>query len=212
MVYATRPWPGWRFYLLTVVALGVGFALGMLDPSHNPAYGGAGALGMATVWFGLALSGLVERHRVHDNAVVLGATLPGMKPYVVPIDSIRPDTLTVHHRANLINRRLHQNGQPPMRMAFYSTRAVSFIGLNYEAAQPAASHATRIGRRTAELLLAGDRTNAPISRWVCGVRNPRGLVEALEQVLVAHGAVQPGLAARVVAAPVVEPSGEPARG
>lgn len=151
LLYATRPWPTWPFYLLTVVVLGIGFGLGMLDPSHDPAYGVAGALGMAVVWFGLALSGLLDKHRVHEAAVVLGATLPGMKPYVVPVDSIRPDSLTVHHRANLINRRLHQNAQPSMRMAFYSTRAVSFTGLHHEAAQPDASQTTRIGRRAAEI-------------------------------------------------------------
>lgn len=206
-LFATRPWPSLGFYLVTLGVLAAGFGLGMLAPERNPWYGVAGLIGIGVFWLAFTMAGLVERHRVHEDAVVLGATLPGFRPYVIPLTSINPTSVTVHRRANLINRRLHQNGQPNMRMAFYSTTAVSFTGLHFEAARPGVSAITAIGRRATSMLLAGDLRNVPNSRWVLGVRDPRPLLEALEAALVEAGQSQPGLATHALDNEVVEPSG-----
>jgi len=206
-IFATRPWPGPGYALLTLVVLAAGFGLGMADPSHDPRRGLAGMAGIGIFWVAFGLSGLVEQHRVHENAVLLGATLPGFQPYVVSLESINPASITVHRRANLINRRLHQNGQPNMRMAPYSTTAVSFTGMHYEAARPQISSATAVGRRALAMLQAGDLRNLPNSQWVLGVRNPKPLLDALETALVRAGRAQPGLAARALENQVVEPSG-----
>ncbi len=159
----------------------------------------------------LAGSGWLEKHRLYERALVLGPTWPGARPYVIPADTIDPGSVTVHLRANRINQRLHQNGQPSMRMAVYSTRAVSLVGLHYDAAGPRPRSGSRSLRAASALLGQQPLQAGRTCRWVLGVKDPAPLVSALMTVLEPMGRAGPREAEQVIATPVEEPSGQPVR-
>lgn len=210
LLYAVRPTPG---PLPVAVMVGVVLAIGgftYLTNDHSLLLGGLAVLIPAAMIAAGALGGFLEQHRVYEHAVLLGPTWPRNNPYVIPVSTIDPETLTVHYRANLIARRLQSQGLPTMRMAVYSTRAVSFVGLSYEQAHPTSNPAElkRYGAVRAifsgKLMPRGDR-----SLWALGVRRPEPLLAALEQAFAASGQPAPGVAARAAANPIVEPSGRP---
>lgn len=191
------------------------FALGAfvwLTNDHSWGLAAAGMIGGGVAVTAICLGGFVEKHRVHEHALLLGPTWPGADPYVVPLASVDPDSITSHVRANQMPKRLHNNGLPTMRCAIYTTRAVSLVGLSYEAALAGRNPAKSRGHQAMGAALYG-RAEMPreaASRWVLGVRRPKPLLDALEAALAADGRPQPGLAARVNDRPVVEPSGLPA--
>jgi hypothetical protein len=210
LIYSVRPTPGVRAVTVVAALLLVIGAFVWLTNDHSWWLAAAGVVGAGIAVTAICLAGFVEKHRVHEHVLLLGPTWPGATPYVVPLASVDPDTVTSHLRANHIPKRLNNNGLPTMRCAIYTTRAVSLVGLSYEAAlagrNPADSHAHQV--------MGGlyGRTEMPreaASRWVLGVRRPRPLLDALETAFAADGRPQPGLAARVDALPVVEPSGRP---
>ncbi len=186
-------------------------ALGALAPPRT--WWTAAIAGGAYLVFlaALAGSGWLERHRVYERALVLGPTWPGARPYVIPVETINPASTTVHLRANRINQRLHQNGQPTMRTAVYSTRAVSLVGLHYDAAGPRARSGSRSLRVASALLGQQPLETGGTCRWVLGVKDPAPLVGALMTVLEPTGRGGPQAADQVLAAPIEEPGGQPVR-
>lgn len=106
-----------------------------------------------------------------------------------------------------------------MRMAVYSTRAVSFIGRSWEASNdaldptnPAASTLKRTALEMRQATVGrGPLPAGDTCLWALGIRDPKPLLQALEQAFRADGRPQPGLAARALAHPVIEPSGQPTR-
>lgn len=180
-----------------------------------------GTLGAGAVLLAACLSGFLELHRVHEHAVVLGLSWPRRSPpYIVPLASIDPHSVTVHHRANMIARRLGTGGSPTMRMAVYSTRAVSFEGRSWAESSPVFDSADPRSalrrRRMLELRQSafgkGPLPGGATSVWALGVRDPEPLLRALEVAFERDGRPQPGLADRALAHPVVEPSGQPLGG
>lgn len=210
LLYAVRPMPRWPAVLVVAVVLLLigGFVWLTNDHSWWLALAGAAGAGIAVI--AICLAGFAEKHRVHEHALLLGPTWPRAQPYVVPLASIDPDTVTSHLRANQLPKRLHNNGLPTMRCAIYTTRAVSLVGLSYEAALGERNPADSRGHQAVGHFFGrNDMPREAASRWVLGVRRARPLLDALEVALAADGRPQPGLAARVDARPVVEPSGEP---
>lgn len=210
LIYAVRPTPG---VLATAVTLGFIVLVGVfvyLTNERSLLYALTGVVSISALIALLAASGLCEQHRVYEHAVVVGLTWPRNRPYVIPISTIDPATVTVHRRANMIARRLNSGGLPTMRMAVYSTRAVSFVGLTYQKAHPTSNPADQTRRQllqaavTGTLMPRGDR-----SLWALGVRRPQPLLDALEAAFAADGQPAPGLAAHAAANPVIEPSGLP---
>lgn len=220
LLYAVRPLPRPLPVVLAsafVIAIG---AFVWLTNGHSLILTLCAMAGSFAVVVLVAGSGLLEHHRVYEHAVVLGLSWPRRSsPYVVPLASVDPASLTVHYRANLIARRLGTGGSPTMRMAVYSTRAVSFLGRSWEEANDAldpANPAASTLRRTALEMRQATFGRGPLPAgdsclWALGVRDPKPLLEALERAFGADGRPQPGLASRALAHPVVEPSGRPTR-
>ena len=211
LLYAVRPTPRWNALLvLAAILLAAGGLVWLTDRSVWSAVAGFTGAGLALS--AICLGGFVDKHRVHEHAVLLGPTWPGTQPYVVPLSTIDPSTITFHLRARQLPRRLHNNGLPTMRCAIYTTWAVSFIGLSYEAARGDRNPAVSAAHQRAGLFYGrGEMPTEAASRWVLGIRRPRPLLDALEAALAADGRPQPGLAAFVETHPVTEPSGQPAR-
>lgn len=210
LIYAVRPMPGpvASAVLISIVAAPGAFTY--LTNEHSLLYASAAVLsGSALVGAGL-VAGLLEQHRVYERAVAVGLTWPRNRPYVIPMSTIDPDTVTVHQRANMIARRLHSQGLPTMRMAIFSTRAVSFVGLSYEQAHPTANPAKLMRYQLLQAIFGGTpMPRGDRSRWALGVRRPEPLLEALEKAFAAAGRPAPGVAARAAANPIIEPSGRP---
>lgn len=213
LIYAVRPTPG---VFATVIMVGLVSILGTfvyLTNEHSLLYAFAGMAGSAAVVAPLVVVGLCEQHRVHEHAVVVGLTWPRNRPYVIPLSTVDPATVTVHHRANLISRRIKSSGLPTMRMAVYSTRAVSFVGLTYEKAHPTSNPAEQPRYQLLAAAVSGTlMPRGDQSLWVLGVRRTRPLLGALEAAFAADGRPAPGMAAHAAAHPVLEPSGRPASG
>ncbi|MDQ3484158.1 MAG: hypothetical protein M3445_01895 [Actinomycetota bacterium] len=211
LIYAVRPTPGLLATAITLAIVVVVGAFVYLTNERSLLYASTGMASISALIAVLAASGLCEQHRVYEHAVVVGFTWPRNRPYVIPISTIDPTTVTVHRRANMIARRLKSGGLPTMRMAVYSTRAVSFVGLTYQKAHPTSNPAEQHRRQllqaavTGTLMPRGDR-----SLWALGVRRPRPLLDALEAAFTADGRPAPGVAAHAAANPVIEPSGQPA--
>ena len=142
-LFAVRPRPGWGFLVVVVVTTALGYGLAYLAPERSPVLAITGAVGVLLVHLGVGGSGLLEKHRVCEHALVLGPTWPGATPYVVPLSSIDPQSIRLHHRANFLGRRLGGPGARNIRMAVYSTKAVTFTGLHYELAHDRLRRARR---------------------------------------------------------------------
>ena len=135
--FAVRPIPGPRFLgivLLSTIAAAV-LGLSVLDGGVSGAVGGA--VGLLIVHGAVIGSGLIEQHRVHDRGLQLGPTFAGTTPFVIPWSTVDPSSLQVHRRANLVGGRYGPNGlSSNLRMAAYSTSAVSVTGLLPQLASP----------------------------------------------------------------------------
>jgi hypothetical protein len=210
LIHAVRPLPG---VVPVLIGLAVIVAIDALIffPNGRTWVGVAfGTAGSGVVILAAAGSGLLEQHRVYEHAIVLGLTWPrSSTPYVIPLSTIDPDSVTVHQRANLISRRLGAGGSPTLRMAVYSTRAVSFVGRSWQDAAPAGETKRRLLGLRQAAFGRGPLPSGSTSLWVLGVLHPEPLLDALEQAFAASGRPHPGLAAAALAAPVVEPSGQP---
>jgi hypothetical protein len=204
-VYAERPLPSPRAVAVVLLGLAAFDTLltALLGSAAGAAASTAGAALVIALLFG---AGMLEQHRVHQRAVLLGPTLPWAVPYVVPLVTIDPASVRLHHRANFIGRRLQQQGTPNLRMVPYLTVAVSFKGLD-----PLAAHPRRRRRAPTvftEPLLHHDNTpHTPVvtQRWVLATRHPDRLLRALEQALTDAGVPGvTGLAERELRNPLVE--------
>lgn len=218
LVYSVRPLPRATPVLIAVAVVVVMDAAIYLGGDSSLMLVGFGTLGALLVMVPAVYSGYLELHRVYEHAVVVGLSWPRTSPpYVIALSSIDPSSVTVHVRANMIARRLQTQGSPTMRMAIYSTRAVSFIGRSWQtsnaALDPSSPSAQPAKRRLLELRQAAFTSSplpaGPTSLWALGVRDPQPLLEALEAAFAADGRPQPGLAQRALLNPVIEPSGEP---
>jgi hypothetical protein len=204
-VFAQRPLPSVWAVAIAVLLLLAFYAVvaALLDSAGGAATATGGAALVVVLLFA---SGMIEKHRVCERALLHGPTLPRSVPYVVPVTTIDPGSVRLHHRANFITRRLRQQGTANLRMAPYATKAVSFRGLD-----PLAAHPRRRQRAPAvfaEPLLRYE--NAPVTpvvteRWVLATHRPDLLLRAIEQVLVDAGIPgSRGLADRELRNPVVE--------
>jgi hypothetical protein len=210
LVYAVRPLPRVLPVLIGLAVVVAIDALIFFPNGHTWVGVLFGTVGAGVVLLAAAGSGLLEKHRVYEHAIVVGLTWPrSSTPYVIPLSTIDPTSVTVHLRANLIARRLGTGGSPTMRMAVYSTRAVSFVGRSWQEAAPAGGTKRRLLGLRQSAFGRGPLPSGPTSLWVLGVRSPEPLLRALEQVFAASGRPQPALTERALAHPVVEPSGLP---
>ncbi|HEY7043558.1 MAG TPA: hypothetical protein VH419_07820 [Nocardioidaceae bacterium] len=209
LLYAVRPLPTARAWLVMLAPAVVFAVLGWFAPPQT--WWTAAVPAAAYLLFIAALGGAgwIDKHRVYERGVVLGPTWPGATPYVVPLDTIDPTSVTVHHHANRINQRIHQNGQPTMRMAVYSTRAVSFAGLHYDEAGGRTRSDSKAFRAASTLLGQQPMSGGRTCRWVLGVKDPAPLVAAIMQSFEATGRVAPGAARDVLSTAIEEPSGQP---
>lgn len=202
--YSQRQWPTLGAALVLLGVLLLLTALGAVGGGATGAL--AGLFGGAAVLLALAGSGLVERHRVYDRALVLGPTWPGATPYVVPLESIDLATVRLWSRANLYTRSQPTPTASARRNAIYTTMAITFDGL----APVAANAKTRpramdiVARVTgAGATEAGGR---PTDTWFLGTRSPEPLLRAVEAALSDLGHAEAlGLADRVLAAHTVCP-------
>ncbi len=218
LIYAVRPLPR---ALPIVLALGVVLLLDLfifITNGHSLVAVAFGTVGALAVIMAASLGGFLELHRVYEHAVVVGLSWPrGRPPYIIPMSTVDPQTVTVHHRANMIGRRLGTGGSPTMRMAWYSTRAVSFVGRSWDlsnvALDPGNLGANPRKRGMLETRQAafgrGSLPSGHTNLWALGVRDPQPLLRAIERALAADGRPQPGLTERALRHPVVEPSGKP---
>jgi hypothetical protein len=218
LIYAVRPLPR---PLPIVLALGFVLLIDVfifVTNGHSLVFVAWGTAGALLVIGAAALGGFLELHRLYEHGVVVGLSWPrGRPPYVIPLSSVDPASVTVHHRANMLARRLGTGGSPTMRMAWYSTRAVSFVGRSWElsnaALDPDSPVANPRKRRMLETRQAafgrGPMPSGDTSLWALGVRDPEPLLQALERAFAADGHPQSGLAERALRHPVVEPSGRP---
>lgn len=161
----------------------------------------------------LYLSGWMNRTKVYDRAVVLDTTWPGGSPYVIPLETVDVDRIRYHRRANFIGRRLGQGGRH-IRMGPYASRAVTFDGLSPRLAlrngrdvTEARAQVVRPGSRS---LPVEDGLVLELQTWAVATGTPEPLLRALEAALVDSGRPEAaGLAARLLADPVVERWREP---
>lgn len=213
LLYAVRPTPGPGAVAVMGGVVLIIAAFTFVTNGNSVPLGTIGGLIPAALIAAVAVGGFSEQHRVHEYAVLVGPTWPRNRPYVIPISTIEPESVTVHQRANLINRRLHSQGVPTIRLAIYSTEAVSFVGLSYEKAHPTVNPAELRRYGVVRAVFSGQlMPHEDRSLWALGVRRPEPLLQALEAAFAADGRPAPGLAARAAASPLVEPSGRPATG
>lgn len=218
LVYSVRPLPRTLPVAIAVAVVAAIDLFAYLTNGHSVAAPIFCTLGAVIVMGAAAVSGYLECHRVYEHAIVVGLSWPrSSPPYVIPLSTIDPSSVTVHYRANMIARRLATQGSPTMRMAIYSTRAVSFIGRSWDTSNatldPTSPMAQPAKRRRLELRQAAvSRRQLPrgsTSLWALGVRDPAPLARAMQAAFEADGRPQPGLAQRALHNPVIEPSGEP---
>lgn len=218
LIYSVRPMPRTAPVLLGVAFLVACGAFVFFTNHHSILLTLAGVAGGLVVILAAAASGVLEIHRVYEHAIVVGLSWPRRSPpYIIPLSSIDPASVTVHYRANMIARRLGTGGSPTMRMAIYSTCAVSFVGLSWETANSAldpTNPGARPLKRTALEMRQAAFGRGPLpagstSLWALGVRDPAPLLQAIERAFDADDRPQPGLTERALAHPIVEPSGKP---
>jgi hypothetical protein len=204
--FAVRPSPGWGFLVVVVVTTALGYGLAYLAPERSPVLAIAGAIGVLLVHLGVAGAGLLEKHRVCEHALVLGPTWPGATPYVVPLTSIDPTSIRLHHRANFLGRRLGGPGARNIRMAVFCTKAVTFTGLHYELAHDRLHRSSPLAVEAHRRPMY-DNVPAPPTpsiTWALGVRDPQPILRAIEQALVDARQPAAGVSERQLSNPVVE--------
>ena len=154
-----------------------------------------------------ALVGLhaLEVYRVHDHALVVGMQGRRMIPFVVPWETVDPELVRLHTRANFVARRIGVNTRRNVRQPPWSRTAVSVVGLGPDYASPRLRAAKLpLVRRQ---LASGQQPlmPLPLAPWYLGTRKPEPLLRALEAALVEAGQKGAhGLADRCLAAPVRE--------
>lgn len=195
--FAVRPKPG-PYYLLmaalTTLASGAGCYF-------LPADGGwvlavAGASGLLLVHLLVIGAGMLEQHRVHDHALIVGPVWRSSfrpRSYIIPWETVDPASLLAHRRANFIGDTYGPTGlSSNLRMAVFSTGAVSFVGLNAALAKGRGMPSVPSGNSMAA------------HRWVLGLREPEPLMRAVEHALLDAGLDAHGAADRALAHPVTE--------
>ena len=212
--YSARQWPTPRAGLVLLLLL-LGLPLLVLLAGGPTALWGT--LGGDLFLLLLAGSGLLERCRIYDRALVVGPTWPGAVPYVIPLETIDPAHVRLWHRANLLARSQPDASLWTRRAAIYTS-----IGITFEGLSPAAAHARRRDAAVARLGLRPSQTRydpvaehgfpgpgqrgLPTSNWLLGTSRPEPLLRALEAALVSSGRVDArGLADRELRDPAVAP-------
>lgn len=116
--FAVRPIPGPRFLGGVLLSATVTVVICLFVPSGGLYVAVGGAVGLLIVHGGVIGSGLIEQHRVHDRGLLLGPTVAGTTPFVIPWSTVDPLSLQVHRRANLVGGRYGPNGlSSNLRMA-----------------------------------------------------------------------------------------------
>jgi hypothetical protein len=207
-LYSVRPKPGPIAWLVFLGLLGIAFLLGWLAPDSGLAGGVAALIGGIVILVPLFGVGMLEKHRVCENALVLGLTpWPGGQPYVIPWSTVPPDSMLLHDPATRGGSgAAGQSGARGTRMAIFSRKAVSVVGLHHDLAHPRRRERSvfaraLLARVTPEELAA----RPPLVNWAMGVRNPEPLLRAIEGALTKHYPAAVGAADHALAHPVHGP-------
>jgi hypothetical protein len=211
--YATRPTAGPLAWLVLIALIGAAAALGYVVPGGGIGGAIAAGIGAGVVLGGLYATGHLDRHRVCDNALVLGLTpWPGGQPYIIPWSAVDPHSLTLHRPANRPGRPAAEMGSRGARLAAYSTQAVSLLGLHPDLAHPTRRHRTRFARELLATRTPQQIANDPPKiRWVMGTRHPEPLLRAIEEALTRRRDDAAGIADRALAQPVAGGHPQPGR-
>jgi hypothetical protein len=204
VLYSTRPTAGPLAWLMLLTLLAGAAVIGAVVPGGGPGGAIAAALGATAILGTMFVGGPLDHHRVCENALVLGMNpWPGGQPYIIPWSTVDPNSLTLHRPANRMGRPAGEVGARGTRMAVYSTRAVSLLGLHPDLAHPTRRNRTQLARN-----LLATRTpqqiadEPPLIRWVMGTRHPEPLLRAIEDVLTRHRDDANGIADRALAHPM----------
>ncbi|MDX6250110.1 MAG: hypothetical protein QOF10_3470, partial [Kribbellaceae bacterium] len=135
-LYSVRPKPGPIAWLVFVGLLASAFLLDWVAPDSGLIGGFAALAGALVIGAPLFGVGMLDKHRVCENALVLGLTpWPGGQPDVIPWSTVPADSLLVHDPATGAGTP-GQNGARGTRMAVFSRKAVSLVGLHHDLAHP----------------------------------------------------------------------------
>jgi hypothetical protein len=205
VLYATRPTAGPLAWLVLVALLTGAAVVGAVTPEGGLGSAIGTTLGATTILGGLFALGRLDHHRVCEHALVLGLNpWPGGQPYVIPWTAVDPHSLALHRPANRPGRPAAEMGSRGARMAVYSTRAVSVLGLHPDLAHPKRRHSPlslareMLGTRTPQQLA----DDPPMIRWVMGTRHPEPLLRAIEDALSRHRDDAAGIADAALAEPM----------
>jgi len=204
VVYSTRSVPGPRAVLLVAVLVVAVWTVLLFVPESGPMQATVATSFLLVFLLLLFGAGMLDHHRVCENALVLGlAPWPGGQAYVIPWSTVSPDSLTLHKPLNRPGRPAAETGSRGARTAVYSTRGVSLAGLHADLAHPR----RRVRSATARELLRMTtpeqlEQNPPRIRWVMGARDPERLLRAIESAMVRHRPEAEGSAERAIAHPV----------
>jgi hypothetical protein len=189
------------------------FLLGLAAPEPG-LWAGFLALAVGGPYVGMILfSGYLEKHRVCEHALVLGLTpWPRSRPFVIPWSTIAPESLVLHDPSLKLGvdttTVLHPRAA---RLATYSRRSVSLVGLHPDLAHPRRRRWSPIAER---FRAAPDGALPPefLVRWAMAVRDPEPLLRAIEAAMVASGADARGIAQHALDHPVHGPRAPEAQG
>ncbi|HEY0474122.1 MAG TPA: hypothetical protein VGD34_20775 [Kribbella sp.] len=207
-LYSVRPKPGPIAWLVFVGLLALAFLMGWLAPASGLVGGFAALAGAVVILVPLFGVGMLEKHRVCENALVLGLTpWPGGEPYVIPWSTVPPDSLLLHDPATRAGAgAAGQSGARGTRMAIFSRKAVSLVGLHHDLAHPRRRQTTEFARQVLARVTPEELAlRPPLVSWAMGVRKPEPLLRAIEAALVRFRPEAAGSADHALAHPVHGP-------
>jgi hypothetical protein len=208
-LYSVRPKPGSIALLAFVGLLVIAFLLGWVAPDSGLIGGFAALAGAVVILVPLFGVGMLDKHRVCENALVLGLTpWPGGQPYVIPWSTVPADSLLVHDPATKAGTP-GQNGARGTRMAVFSRKAVSLVGLHHDLAHPGRRQTSDFARQILARVTPEELAlRPPLVPWTMGVRRPEPLLRAIEAALVRVRPEAVGAADHALAHPVHGPRPE----
>ena len=207
-LYSVRSKPGRIAWLVFAGLLVVSFLMGWLAPDSGIVGAFAALIGGFLIMGSLFLSGLLDKHRVCENALVLGLTpWPGGQPYVIPWSTVPVDSLLLHDPANKVGSEgAGRNGARGTRMAVYSRKAVSVVGLHHDLAHPRRRQTSGFARQLLARVTPEELAQRPpLVNWAMGVRDPEPLLRAIEAAMARHDPRAAGIADHALAHPVHGP-------
>ncbi|HEY0693605.1 MAG TPA: hypothetical protein VGD71_31760 [Kribbella sp.] len=207
-LYSVRPKPGPVAWVVFVGLLVLVFLAGWVAPDSGLIGGIAALIGGLVILTPLLAVGMLEKHRVCENALVLGLTpWPGGQPYVIPWSTVPPDSMLLHDPATKAGTgAAGQSGARSTRMAVFSRKAVSVVGLHHDLAHPRRRQTSAFARQLLARVTPEELAlRPPLVSWAMGVRNPEPLLRAIEAAMVRQHPEAAGAADLALAHPVHGP-------